>query len=68
MTIDDKIKAGKLQYNINKEAAKISALSSDKIDKYKYYTGEEILPSDQSGIMEQAKFTYSPLGKTFQKK
>ena len=68
MTIDDKIKAGKLQYNINKEAAKISALSSDKIDKYEYYTGEEILPSDQSGIMEQAKFTYSPLGKTFQKK
>ena len=68
MTIDDKIKAGKLQYNINKEAAKISALSSDKIDKYEYYTGEEILPSDQSGIMEQAKFTYSPLGKAFQKK
>ena len=68
MTIDDKIKAGKLQYNINKEAAKISALSSDKIDKYEYYTGEEILPSDQSGIMEQAKFTYSPLGKALQKK
>ena len=68
MTIDDKIKTGKLQYNINKEAAKISALSSDKIDKYEYYTGEEILPSDQSGIMEQAKFTYSPLGKAFQKK
>ena len=68
MTIDDKIKAGKLQYNINKEAAKISALSSDKIGKYEYYTGEEILPSDQSGVMEQAKFTYSPLGKAFQKK
>ena len=68
MTIDDKIKAGKLQYNIKKEVAKMSALSSDKIDKYEYYTGEEILPSDQSGIMEQAKFTYSPLGKALQKK
>ena len=58
MTID-KIRAEKLQYDINREAAKISALSSGKIDKYKYLTGEEILPSDQSRIMEQAKFTYS---------
>ena len=66
MTID-KIRAEKLQYDINREAAKISALSSGKIDKYKYLTGEEILPSDQSRIMEQAKFTYSPLGKAFEK-
>ena len=47
MTIDDKIKDEKLQYNINREEAKISALSSGKIDKYEYLTGEEILKSDQ---------------------
>ena len=57
MAIDDKIKDEKLQYNINKEAAKISALSSGKIDKYEVLTGEEILPSDESRIIEQAKFT-----------
>ena len=59
MTIDDKIGDGKLQYDINKEAAKISALSSGKIDKYEYLTGEEILPSDQRRVIEQAKLTYS---------
>ena len=47
MTIDDKIRDEKLQYDINRKAAKISALSSGKIDKYEYVTGEEILPSDQ---------------------
>ena len=47
--------------DINREAAKISALSSVKIDKYKYLTGEEILPSIKKRVMEQAKFTYSPL-------
>ena len=67
MTIDDKIKDEKLQYDINREAAKISALSSGKIDKYEYLTGEEILPSDQSRIIEQATFTYSPLGKQIEK-
>ena len=41
--------------------------SSGKIDKYEYLTGEEILPSNQQQIIEQAKFTYSPLGKAFQK-
>ena len=56
----------KLQYDINREAAKIS-LSSSKIDKYEYLTGEEILPSNQQQIIEQAKFTYSPLGKAFEK-
>ena len=56
MTIDDKIVDEKIQYDINREAAKISALSSGKIDKYEYHTGEEILPSDQSRIIEQAKF------------
>ena len=44
----------------------MSALLSSKIDKYEYFTGEEILPSDQSRI-EQAKFIYSPLGKAFEK-
>ena len=67
MTIEDQIKDEKLQYDINREAAKISALSSGKIDKYEYLTGEEILPSDQQQIIEQAKFTYSPLGKAFER-
>ena len=67
MIIEDKIKDEKLQYDINREAAKISALSSGKIDKYEYLTGEEILPSNQKQIIEQAKFTYSPLGKDFEK-
>ena len=61
------IKDEKLQYNINREAVKILALLSGKIDKYEYFTGEEILPCDQSRIIEQAKFTYSPVGKTFEK-
>ena len=53
-------------YNTIK-AAKLSALSSEKIDKYEYLTGEEILPSDQRRVIEQAKFIYSPLGKAFEK-
>ena len=67
MTIEDQIKDEKTQYDINREAAKISALSSGKIDKYEYLTGDEILPSNQQQVIEQAKFTYSPLGKSFQK-
>ena len=67
MTIEDQIKDEKLQYDINREAAKISALSSGKINKYEYLTGEEILPSNQQQIIEQAKFTYSFLGKDFEK-
>ena len=67
MTIDDQIRDEKLQYDINREAAKISALSSGKIDKYEYLTGEEILPSNQKQIIEQAKFTYSSLGKALEK-
>ena len=67
MTIDDKIRDEKLQYDINREAAKISALSSDKIRKYEYLTGEDILPSNKQQIIEQAKFTYSPLAKAFVK-
>ena len=67
MTVKDHIRDEKLQDDINREAAKISALSSGKIDKYEYLTGEEILPSNQQQIIEQAKFTYSPLGKAFEK-
>ena len=67
MTIEDQIKDEKIQYDINREAAKISALSSGKIDKYEYLTGEEILPSNQKQIIEKAKFTYTPLGKAFEK-
>ena len=67
MTINDQIKDEKLQYDINREAAKISALSSGKIHKYKYLTGEDILPVNQQQIIEQARFTYSPLGKAFKK-
>ena len=67
MTLEDQIRDEKLQYDINREAAKISALSSDKIDKYAYLTGEKILPSNQQQIIEQAKFTCSSLGKAFEK-
>ena len=59
MTINDQIRDKKLRYDINREAAKISALSSGKIHKYEYLTGEDILPSNQQQIIEQAKFTYS---------
>ena len=67
MTINDQIKDEKLQYDIDREAAKISALSSGKIHKHEYLTGEDILPSNQQQIIEHAKFTYSPLGKAFEK-
>ena len=66
MTIEDQIKDEKLQYDINREAAKILALSSGKIDKCEYLTGEEILPSNQQRIIQQTKFNYSPLGKAFE--
>ena len=62
MIIDDQIRDG-----INRQAAKISALSSNKIGKYEYLTGEEILPSNEKQIIQQARFTYSPLGKAFEK-
>ena len=67
MTINDQIRDEKLQYDINREAAKISALSSGKIHNYEYLTVEDILPSNQQQIIEQVKFIYSPLGKAFQK-
>ena len=61
------IRVEKIQYDINRKAAKISALSSGKIHKYEYLTGEDILPSNQQQIIEQTKFTYSSLGKFFEK-
>ena len=67
MAIDDQIRDEKLQYGVNRETAKISALLSNKIGKDEYLTGEEILPSNQKQIIEEAKFTYSPLGKAFEK-
>ena len=67
MRIDDKIKYEKLQFDTNREAAKIFALSSGKIDKYEYLTGKAVLPSDQSRIIEQARFIYFPLRKTFER-
>ena len=68
MTINDQIRDEKPQDDIIREAAKKSALSPGKIHKYKYLTGENILPSNQQQIIEQTKFTYSPLGKAFEKK
>ena len=67
MTIDDKIRDEKLLCDINREATKISALSSGKIDKYEYLSGQEILQFDQSRIIGQAKIIYYPLVKAFEK-
>ena len=58
MIINDTIRDEKLQYDINKETAKILALSLRKVDKYEYLTGDETLLSNQSQIIEQSKFTY----------
>ena len=67
MTIDEKIRDKKLPHDINRETAKISLLSSNKIHKYEYLTGEEILPLSNQQIIEQVRLTYSPLGKAFEK-
>ena len=66
MIIDDQIRDKKMQYDINRKAAKISALPSGKIEQYEYLSGEEIQPSDQRRVIQQANFTYFPLGKAFQ--
>ena len=67
MIIYNQIRDEKLQYDINRRAAEISALLSGKTDKYEYLTGNEILPYNQQKIIEQAKFPYSPLEKAFEK-
>ena len=64
MTFDDNIRDEKLQYD--KQQQKILALSSGKIGKCEYLTGEKILPTDQR-MIEQATFTYSPLEKELEK-
>ena len=65
MITNYQIRDEKLQYDINRDAAKISALSSGKIHKYEYLTGEDILPSNQQQIIEQAKFWDFSFGKSF---
>ena len=64
-TLDDKIKANQAQYDLNREVANISALSSKNLENYEYLTGEDLgyTPS----VMEKAKFEYSPLGMTLDK-
>ena len=57
----------KLQYDTNREAAKISVLSSEKFDKYEYLTGKGKIPFIKTQIIEQARFAHSPLGKCFEK-
>ena len=68
MTINDQIIDDQLRYAINREVTKISALSSGKIHKFEYLTGEDISPSNQQKIIEKTKFTYSPLGKLLRSK
>ena len=63
--IDNKIKANQAQFNVDRLAAKISALSSDEFEKYEYFTGENL--GYEPNVVEQVKFDYSPLGKIFNK-
>ena len=63
--LDDKIKANQAQYDLDREAAKISALSSSEFEKYEYLTGEDL--GYKPGVAEKAKFEYSPLGKACNK-
>ena len=63
--LGDKIKANQVQYGLDREAAKISVLSSKELDKYEYLTGKDL--GYKQGVVEQAKFEYSPLGKDFNK-
>ena len=67
MTINDQIKHEKLQYDINREAAKISVLSSGKIKMYEYLTGEKILLSNEKKIIQQSILILSPVSKAFEK-
>ena len=63
--LDGKIKANQAQYDLDREAAKISASSSNELDKYEYLTGEDLIY--KPGVVEPTKFEYSPLGKVFNK-
>ena len=64
--LDDKIKANKAQYDLDREATKISALSSGELEKYEYLTGEDL--GYKPGVIQKAKFEYSPLGKVVSKR
>ena len=63
--LNRKIKQNESQYDLDREAAKISALSSNNLDKYEYLTGEDL--GLKPSTVEKAKFEYSPLGKIFNK-
>ena len=63
--LDDKIKANKAQYELDRGAGKISALSSGELEKYEYLTGEDL--GYKPDVIQIAKFEYSPLGKNFNK-
>ena len=63
--LDDKIKANKAQYDFDREAAKISALSSGELEKYEYLTGEDL--GYKPDVIQKAKFECSPLGRVFNK-
>ena len=63
--LDQKIKQNEAQYGLDKELGKISALSSNNLDKHEYLTGEDL--DLKPSTVEQAKFEYSPLGKIFNK-
>ena len=72
MTVTDQIKISarkivqnEAQYDLDRKVAKISALSANNLDKYEYLTGEDL--GLKPSTVEQAKFEYSPLGKTFNK-
>ena len=64
--LDKKIMQNEAQYDLDRKAAKISALSSNNLDKYEYLTGEEL--GLKPSTVEQAKFEYSPLGKDLTKR
>ena len=63
--LNRKIKQNEAQYDLDRETAKISALSSNNLDKYEYLTGEDL--GLKPSTVEQAKFEYSRLGKIFNK-
>ena len=63
--LDRKIMQNERQYDLDRKAAKISALSSNNLDKYEYLNGEDL--GYKASVTEQAKFEYSPLGKCFDK-
>ena len=68
MTINEKLKipdSNKTQYDLDRKNAKISALSSGELDKYEYLTGEDL--GYKPGVVQRAKFEYSPFGKVFNK-